>query len=197
MKIAIYSGSFNPIHNGHIAVAQAVLDDGYDEVWLVVSPQNPHKNDDVLWPFEERLKMVEMALTDKNDMKACDCENHLPRPSYTINTLEFLKETHPQHQFMLLIGGDNLIKFHLWKDYNRILESFGLIVYPRSSGEYHEMGNHPNIHTIKAPLLEISSTNIRQRLALNQSIHGLVSTEVENYILQKLKNDQSNSVFLV
>ncbi|MCL6103013.1 MAG: adenylyltransferase/cytidyltransferase family protein, partial [Bacteroidetes bacterium] len=91
MKIAIYSGSFNPIHNGHLAVAEAALADGFDEVWLVVSPHNPHKIETDLWSFEDRLKMVELALSKVSKVKVSDCENNLPRPSYTINTLEFLK----------------------------------------------------------------------------------------------------------
>ena len=133
MKIAVYSGSFNPVHNGHLSVARAALAEGFDEVWLVISPQNPHKNEEELWPFEDRLKMVEMAIKNHPQLKASDCENYLPRPSYTINTLKFLKEKFPRHQFRLLIGQDNLMKFHKWKDYQQIIDSFGLIVYPRSS----------------------------------------------------------------
>jgi nicotinate-nucleotide adenylyltransferase len=195
MKIAIYSGSFNPIHNGHLAVAEAALADGFDEVWLVVSPQNPHKNETDLWPFEERLKMVELALSNVPKVKVSDCENNLPRPSYTINTLDFLQKTYPQHQFKLLIGEDNLLKFHLWKDYRRIIDSFGLVIYPRSSDQKIFFEQHPNIQRIKAPLLQISSSDIRKRLAENQSVQGLVSTEVENYLLQKLKTDRSGSDF--
>lgn len=195
MKIAIYSGSFNPVHNGHLAVAEAALADGFDEVWLVVSPQNPHKNETDLWPFEERLKMVELALSKVPKVKVSDCENNLPRPSYTVNTLDFLQKTYPQHQFKLLIGEDNLLKFHLWKDYRRIIDSFGLVIYPRSSDQKIFFEQHPNIQRIKAPLLEISSSDIRKRLAESQSVQGLVSTEVEKYLLQKLKTDRSGSDF--
>lgn len=195
MKIAIYSGSYNPIHNGHIAVAEAALAEGSDEVWLVVSPQNPHKKEVELWPFEERLKMVELAVFDKANIKFSDCENSLPRPSYTINTLEYLQRDYPEHSFRLLIGGDNLLKFHLWKDYRKIIETFGLIVYPRYSNEIDRFDNHRNIQRIKAPLLDISSSEIRKRLMQNESVHGLVSTEVEKFILQKIKTDLSKSVF--
>lgn len=195
MKIAIYSGSFNPVHNGHLAVAEAALADGFDEVWLLVSPQNPHKNETDLWPFEERLKMVELALLNVPKVKVSDCENNLPRPSYTINTLDFLQKIYPQHQFKLLIGEDNLLKFHLWKDYRRIIDSFGLVIYPRSSDQKIFFEQHSNIQRIKAPLLEISSSDIRKRLAENQSVQGLVSTEVEKYLLQKLKTDRSGSDF--
>ena len=195
MKIAIYAGSFNPIHNGHLVVAEAALASGSDEVWLVVSPQNPHKKEDGLWPYEARLKMVELAVLDKAKMKASDCENNLPRPSYTIHTLEFLQKTYPQHQFSLLIGEDNLQKFHLWKAYRQIIESFGLIVYPRLSRQTDEFENHPNIRRIKAPLLDISSSEIRKRLSSNQPIRGLVPSEVERFILQNLKTDHPKSVF--
>ncbi len=195
MKIAIYSGSFNPIHNGHLAIAEAALAEGYDEVWLVVSPHNPHKKEVELWPFEDRMKMAELAIRNLSNVKVSDCENNLPRPSYTINTLRFLQNSYPQNQFRLLIGGDNMLTFHLWKSHRQIIESFGLVVYPRSGEDTDQFGNHPNIHRINAPLLDISSSGIRERLAENQSIHGLVSTEVENYILQKLRNDHSKSVF--
>jgi len=195
MKIAIYSGSFNPIHNGHLAVARAALAEGYDEVWMVVSPQNPHKNKEELWPFEERMKMVKLCLANEEHIKVSDCENTLPRPSYTINTLEYLSKQHPEHRFSLLIGGDNLQKFHLWKDYQKIIDSFGLIVYPRASGQANHFGNQPNIHIISAPLLNISSSDIKKLLTENQSIHGLVSTEVEKFILQKLRTTRSEPEF--
>jgi nicotinate-nucleotide adenylyltransferase len=134
--------------------------------------------------------MVGLAVKNSPRLKTCDCEKSLPRPSFTINTLEFLRKSFPKNQFRLLIGGDNLQTFHLWKSHELIIESFGLIVYPRSAGDTDELGNHPNIQRIQAPLLDISSSEIRKRLSENRSIHGLVSTEVENYIFQNLKNDR-------
>jgi nicotinate-nucleotide adenylyltransferase len=195
MKIALYSGSFNPIHNGHIAVAEAALANGFDEVWLVVSPQNPHKNEEELWAFETRLKMVELAIANHPGLKASDCENFLPRPSYTINTLKYLQKNHPSYSFRLLIGGDNLLKFQSWKEHQRIVDEFGLIVYPRSGSSFNFYAHHPNVSSISAPLLNISSSEIRKRLGKNESVSGLVSTEVEKFILQNIKNDRSNSVF--
>ncbi len=195
MKIALYSGSFNPIHNGHIAVAEAALANGFDEVWLVVSPQNPYKNKDELWPFETRLKMVQLAIANYPGLKASDCENFLPRPSYTINTLEFLQKRHPSYSFRLLIGGDNLLKFQGWKEHQRIVDEFGLIIYPRSGSSANPYEHHPNVTSITAPLLNISSSEIRKRLEKNEPLSGLVSTEVEKFILQNIKNDRSNSVF--
>jgi len=195
MKIAIYSGSFNPIHNGHIAIANAVMDKGFDEVWMILSPQNPHKKEEELWPFEMRLKLVELAVQNLPRIKVSDCENNLPRPSYTINTLLFLQKNWPQHQFSLLIGGDNLLKFRHWKDYQRIIDLFGLVVYPRSSKMENPFPDHPNIIQIKAPLLEISSSEIRERLAEHKPVSGLVPEAVEKFLLQKHKTDLPKSVF--
>lgn len=187
MKIAVYSGSFNPVHNGHLAVANATLAVGFDEVWMVISPQNPHKNEEELWPFEDRLKMVELAILNHPQLKASDCENYLPRPSYSIHTLKYLKKNYPQHQFRLLIGEDNLLNFYQWKDYQQIIGTFGLIVYPRESGPVHPFEHSPDIFRISAPMLNFSSSEIRKRVAENKSVSGLVPTEVEDYIFQNLK----------
>ncbi len=195
MKIAVYSGSFNPIHNGHLAVAKASLEVGYNEVWMVISPQNPHKNEEELWPFEDRLKMVELAVLNQPQLKASECENYLPRPSYTIHTLKYLKKSYPQHQFRLLIGEDNLQNFRLWKDYLQIIRTFGLIVYPRNSAPVHPFEPSPNICYIKAPLLSISSSEIRSRLNENQSVRGLVPAEVEQYLIQNFITSPSKSDF--
>lgn len=195
MQIAVYSGSFNPVHNGHIAVAKAALTQGIDEVWLIVSPQNPHKKEGDLWPFDLRIKLAELAVTDLPWIKISDCENFLPLPSYTINTLEYLRDTYPSNQFRLLVGEDNLVRFHLWKDYQRILDFFGLIIYPRSTGQKKKLLNFPNSVRIKAPYLDVSSTEIRKRLSDNNSIHDLVPHPVEKYILEKFKNPDQKSGF--
>ena len=195
MEVAVYSGSFNPVHNGHIAIAKAALKAGSDEVWLIVSPQNPHKKEKDLWPFEDRIKMAELAVTDQPLIKVSDCENLLPRPSYTINTLEFLQKSWPENKFRLLIGEDNLVKFHLWKDYRQILETFGLIIYPRSSQLVRPTEYDQFIYKMKAPLLDVSSSEIRKRLSDNASIHNLVPPAVEKYILEKFRKGDPESVF--
>lgn len=195
MKIAIYSGSFNPVHNGHIAIAEAALDGGFDEVWMVVSPHNPHKKEEELWPYERRFKLVELAVQNLPHIKVSDCENKLPRPSYTIRTLEFLQKNWPQHQFSLLIGGDNLQKFHRWKEHQKILDSFGLVVYPRAEATENPLEKHPNVCTIEAPLLEISSSEIRRKLSENKSVSGLVPAEVEKFLLQNLPAGHNASAF--
>jgi nicotinate-nucleotide adenylyltransferase len=195
MQIAVYSGSFNPVHNGHVAIANAALNEGFDEVWLIVSPQNPHKKEKDLWPFEDRIKMAELAVKDLQRIKVSDCENLLPRPSYTINTLEFLQKSWAGNSFRLLIGEDNLVKFHFWKDYKRILENFGLIVYPRSSQPASTIEYARYAHRMKAPLLEVSSSDIRKRLSNHDSIHNLVPPAVEAYILEKFGKGDPESGF--
>ncbi len=186
MKIAIYSGSFNPIHNGHLAIAREALKAGIDELWFVVSPHNPLKNDSDLWPEADRLAMVRLALEGESCMKASDYEFHLPRPSYTIDTLDRLKNDFPQHKFILLIGGDNLANFHKWKNYERIIEEYGLIVYPRP-GHHSHFENHPNVRLIQAPLLDISSTEIRRRLQNQEAIDQMVPVKAAQYLYRMKK----------
>ena len=184
MNITLYFGSFNPIHNGHLAVAQKVLDEKLsDELWLVVSPQNPLKEEEALWPEADRLAMVRLAIEGKPGIKASDYEFHLPRPSYTYQTLIRLKQDFPQHSFNVLIGGDNLEAFDHWRDHRKILDEFGLIVYPRPGYENEELANHPNVTLLDAPLLDISSTEIRERLNNGLTLDPLVPKRVADYIL--------------
>jgi nicotinate-nucleotide adenylyltransferase len=186
MKITLYFGSFNPIHNGHLSIAQKVLQEKLsDELWLVVSPQNPLKEEETLWPEEDRLAMVKLAIEGKEGFKASDYEFHLPRPSYTYQTLLRLKQDFPQHTFKLLIGGDNLEAFDHWRDHLKILNEFGLIVYPRPGYKNEELIHHPNVTLLDAPLLDISSTEIRERLNQGLSLVPLVPQKVANYIQTK------------
>lgn len=169
-RIAIFGGSFNPIHNGHIALAQAVLEQcRVDEVWLMVSPQNPLKLGDAdLLDDNLRLDMAQKALEGIDGIKACDYEFHLPKPSYTWNTLQHLSADYPDHTFILLLGGDNWAHFQRWRHWQDILWHHDIIVYPRD--------NHPG--TINVPLLDISSTNIRRRVRAGESIKGLVPDSI-------------------
>ena len=176
-KVAIFGGSFNPIHTGHIALAQAVQQQcGLDEVWLMVSPQNPLKrNDTDLLDDSLRFEMAQKALEGVEGVKACDYEFHLPKPSYTWNTLQNLTKDYPDYTFTLLIGGDNWAHFQRWRHWKDILWHHDVIVYPRD--EYQG--------TISVPLLNVSSTEIRKRVRAGQSISGLVPacivSDVENY----------------
>ena len=169
-RIAIFGGSFNPIHNGHIALAQAVLEQcRVDEVWLMVSPQNPLKLGDAdLLDDNLRLDMAQKALEGIDGIKACDYEFHLPKPSYTWNTLQHLSADYPDHTFILLLGGDNWAHFQRWRHWQDILWHHDIIVYPRD--------NHPG--TINVPLLDISSTDIRRRVKAGESIEGLVPDSI-------------------
>ena len=176
-KVAIFGGSFNPIHTGHIALAQAVQQQcGLDEVWLMVSPQNPLKRNDAdLLDDSLRFEMAQKALEGVEGVKACDYEFHLPKPSYTWNTLQHLTKDYPDYTFTLLIGGDNWAHFQRWRHWKDILWHYDVIVYPRD--EYQG--------TISVPLLNVSSTEIRKRVRAGQSISGLVPacivSDVENY----------------
>lgn len=169
-RFCIFGGSFNPIHNGHIALAQAVLEQcRVDEVWLMVSPQNPLKLGDAdLLDDNLRLEMAQKALEGIDGIKACDYEFHLPKPSYTWNTLQHLSADYPDHTFILLLGGDNWAHFQRWHHWQDILWHHDIIVYPRD--------NHPG--TINVPLLDISSTDIRRRVRAGESIKGLVPDSI-------------------
>ena len=166
MTIGIFGGSFNPIHNGHIALAQAVLKQcGLDEVWLMVSPQNPLKrNDSDLLDDSLRYEMAKRALEGVEGIRACDYEFHLPKPSYTWNTLQHLSKDYPADTFVLLIGGDNWARFERWRHWQDILWHHDVIVYPRDE--------HPG--TIDVPLLNVSSTEIREKVRAGESIEGMV-----------------------
>ena len=165
IKTAIFGGSFNPIHQGHIALAKAVLEQcRLDEVWLMVSPQNPLKQDCNLLADELRLQMAQKALVGVRGVKAVDYEFRLPRPSYTWNTLQHLSADYPDRTFILLIGGDNWAHFERWRNWKDILRNYDVIVYPR--------GN--DIGTIDVPLFHVSSTEIRKRVKAGESIEGLV-----------------------
>ena len=182
MKIAIFSGSFNPIHNGHLAIAREVLNKAIaGEVWFLVSPQNPLKRGTDLIPEQQRLIMVQLAIENEPGMKASDFEFNLPRPSYTIRTLEKLKSDNPQHQFSLLIGGDNLDILHKWVEYKRIIDEFGLIVYPRPGFQIQANLNYQNTVTLSAPLIDCSATEIRERVRSGMSIADMVPEKVALY----------------
>ena len=185
MRIAIFSGSFNPIHNGHLAIAREVLAQGAtDELWFLVSPQNPFKKDLDLLPETDRLMMVKLAIENEKGMKASDFEFHLTRPTYTIHTLEKLRENYPEHQFRLLIGGDNLAVFHKWFEYKRIIDEFGLIVYPRPEFDTESLPVFPNTTIISAPLIDLSATEIRKKLVKGESITDMVPEKVAMFLKQ-------------
>lgn len=185
MRIGLYCGSFNPIHTGHLIVANVILSQGLvDEIWFVVSPQNPLKDPLVLAPVAHRLKMVELALKDSSTIKPCDIELRLPLPSYTVNTLKELSKKHPLDQFSLILGSDALQKFDQWKDSDYILAHYRLILYARPGSNVDAWMSHPSIMHCSGPSLDISSTWIRNEIKENHSIKYAVPQAVETYILQ-------------
>jgi nicotinate-nucleotide adenylyltransferase len=186
MNVGLYFGSFNPIHVGHLIIAQAVLEmSDQDEIWFVVSPQNPMKRSKGLLHEFDRLDMVRLAIADNDRFKASDIEFHMPKPGYTIDTMAYLREKNPTHQFKLIIGGDNLSIFPKWKNSRKIIDDFGLIVYPRPGEQKNELSDHPNIKFAEAPLLDISATFIRKCIKSNRSIKYLVPEKVAEYIYDK------------
>ena len=162
-KIGIYSGSFNPIHHGHVMLANYLVEfSDLDELWFVVSPQNPLKKKDELLDDAERLKMVQLAVGDDPRFRVSDIEMHLPRPSYTINTLTALSEQYPDCQFVFICGMDSLQSLHHWREYQKILDNYELLVFPREGYDGGDLINNPSVTVLKTPILEISSTFIRQ-----------------------------------
>lgn len=191
MKIGLFFGSFNPIHVGHLIVANTMAtNSNLDQVWFVVSPQNPFKKAKSLLHEFDRLDMVERAIADNSRLKATDVEFSMPRPSYTIDTLRKLQEKHPNHTFTLIMGEDNLEQFANWKAYEEILTDFGLYVYPRPArpgtlSQPSPFLTHPNVRVVHSPLLDISATFIRDAIRANRSIRYMVPEVVEQMIERK------------
>jgi nicotinate-nucleotide adenylyltransferase len=187
MRTCLFGGSFNPIHLGHTALARQLLDLGLaDEVWLMVSPQNPLKSRDVLLPDVQRLQMVCLAVASEPGIRVCDYEFLMPRPSYMYYTLQSLQRSYPQREFSLLIGGDNWLHFDCWYHYTDILSDHTIYVYPRSTFSIDETLLPSTVHVLHCPLLDISSTDIRQRICAHQSLGGLVHPSVEKYIKENV-----------
>lgn len=180
MKIGIFGGSFNPIHNGHIALARQLLQlAGLDEVWLMVSPQNPLKQQASLLDDHMRYQLACLALHGESGVKASDYEMHLPKPSYTWNTLQQLQQDYPDHEFVLLIGGDNWQLFPHWYRSQDICRHYRIVVYPRRGSFIDTAQLPPNVTMVDTPMIDISSTLIRQRVAEGLSIDGLVPRHIE------------------
>lgn len=180
MNIGLFFGSFNPIHTGHLIIANYMLDYTLlEEIWFVVSPQNPFKVNESLLNETKRLQLVQNAIAGRSDFKAIDIEFKLSKPSYTTDTLNALRKQHPEHVFTLIIGGDNLQSFHQWKDYNEILQFHEVFVYARTGiVEIPLLINHPKIKLFEVPLLNISSTYIRESIKTGKSIKYLVPDSV-------------------
>ena len=183
MKTGLFFGSFNPIHNGHMLLANYMLSfTDLERLWFVVSPHNPLKEKSSLLANNHRLELVKLAIGVNNKMKASNIEFKLTQPSYTVNTLAHLQEKFPQNTFVLIMGSDNLQSFHKWKNYEHILEHYELYVYPRPGFDGGELRNHKNVKFIDAPLGEISSTFIRNAIKNKKDVRYFMPESVFTYL---------------
>ena len=185
-QIGLFFGSFNPIHIGHIILANHILEfSNLDEIWLVVTPHNPFKEKKTLLNDQNRLYMVELALKNYPNMKASNIEFSLPQPSYTIDTLAYLKERHPSYTFSLIMGEDNLSGLQKWKNADILIAHYPIYVYPRltettSAGK--KLLELPTIQKIDAPIIELSATQIRNMIKENKNIRPMLPPEVFDYL---------------
>ena len=186
MNIGLYFGTFNPIHVGHLAIANHMVEfSDLDEIWMVVTPHNPFKKKSSLLADNHRLQLVQIATDEYPKLKASNIEFKLPQPNYTVNTLAYISEKYPEHIFNLIMGEDNLASFHKWKNYEVILENHDVYVYPRihtNSISKTQFDTHKKVHKIDAPIMEISSTFIRKGLANKKNMRALLPCKVWQYI---------------
>ncbi|MGB3608172.1 MAG: nicotinate (nicotinamide) nucleotide adenylyltransferase [Psychroserpens sp.] len=185
MKIGLYFGTFNPIHVGHLTIANHLAEySDLDKIWFVVTPHSPFKKKSSLLDNRQRYDMVHRATEDYFKLEPSDIEFNLPQPNYTINTLTYLQEKHPDHEFALIMGEDNLKSFHKWKNYELILEHHEIYVYPRISEGAMEtqFKDHPKIHKVDAPIMELSSTFIRHSIKAGKNVRPMLPEHVWAYM---------------
>lgn len=183
MRVGLFFGSFNPIHTGHMVLANYMTSfTDLDQVWFVVSPHNPLKEKSSLLDQNQRLHMVNLAIGEHPKLKSNNIEFSLPQPSYTINTLVHLKEKYPMHDFALIMGADNLQTFHKWKNYEEILKHYQIYVYPRPGFDGGQLKDHPSVVLTKAPIMDISSTFIRQAIKDKKDVAFFMPPAVWQYV---------------
>lgn len=182
-KTGLYFGSFNPIHHGHIMLANYLVEfSDLDTLWFVVSPQNPLKKKTDLLDDEERLQMVRLAIGEDPRFDVSDVEFSLPQPSFTINTLTALSLKHPDIQFVVICGMDSLEDFHRWKDYERILTEYKLLVFPRRGYHGGRFVTHPSVTVLETPIIEISSTFIRRCIREGRDVRHFIPEKAFDYL---------------
>ncbi len=185
-KVGLFFGSFNPIHVGHLIIANHLVEHTeLDEVWFVVSPQNPDKQKASMLEDDHRMALVRLAIEDNPKFKASNVEFDLPKPSYTIRTLVELSEQHPSFEFALIMGEDNLRSLHKWKSHQEIVQNHHVYVYPRINQEKKPEGiyaNHPSITYVDAPVMKISASHIRKCIKDSKSVEYMLTEPVYQYV---------------
>ncbi len=182
-KTALFFGSFNPVHNGHLMLANYLVEyGGLDDLWFVVSPHNPFKDKETLLEDRQRLRMLELAVEGDERFEVSDIEFYMPKPSYTIDTLVRLSERYPNNEFYLVCGLDNLKRFPKWKNADVILRDYHILVYPRKGFDGGEMLQHPHVHLLDAPEIEVSSTFIRNAISEGRDVRYFMPEKVYKYI---------------
>ncbi len=185
MKVGLYFGTFNPIHVGHLTIANHMAEySDLDQVWFVVTPHSPFKKKNSLLDDHQRLEMVYRATKDYQKLKESNIEFGLPQPNYTVNTLAHLEEKYPEYEFALIMGEDNLKSFHKWKNFDIILARYSIYVYPRiSEGKVEtRFDDQPNIKRVKAPIMELSSTFIRKSIKEGKNVRPMLPEHVWQYL---------------
>ena len=183
MKIGLFFGSFNPIHIGHLIIANFMANHtDLRQVWLVVSPHNPLKEKSDLINMYDRLEMAKLATEEASNIRVSDVELKLPQPSYTIDTLTYLHEKYPEHEFSLIMGSDNLVSLKKWKNYELILRDYHIHIYPRPGFEDHDFKDHPAISITKTPMMELSATFIRKAVKEGKNVQYFVPDKVLKFI---------------
>ncbi|MBR9913413.1 MAG: nicotinate-nucleotide adenylyltransferase [Algicola sp.] len=185
MNIGLYFGTFNPIHVGHLTIANHMAEySDLEKIWFVVTPQSPFKKKSSLLDNRQRYEMVYRATADYPKLEPSDIEFNLQQPNYTIHTLTYLQEKYPEHQFSLIMGEDNLKSFHKWKNYELILEQHHIYVYPRISEGHIEtqFNNHKKVHFVNAPIMELSSTFIRNAIKHGKNVRPMLPEHVWSYL---------------
>lgn len=183
LKIGLYFGTFNPIHIGHMAIANYLVEyTSIDQLWFVVSPQNPHKKKQKLLNDYHRLEMVHRAVGEDSRFRVSNIEFNLPKPSYTIDTLSYLNDQFPDHHFKIIMGSDNLEKFHKWKNYEEIFKNYGIIVYPRPGFEPSKYELPSTTEIARAPQMEISSTFIRKAIREGKDVRHFLPQKAWEYL---------------
>lgn len=185
MKVGLYFGTFNPIHVGHLIIANHMVEfSDLDEVWFVVTPQSPHKKKQSLLDNHHRYELVYIAVEDYPKLRPSNIEFNLPQPNYTVHTLAHISEKYPNKEFSLIMGEDNLKTFHKWKNFETIVEHHNIYVYPRIGGGKvkNQFRDHPKVHRIDAPVIQISATHIRDSIKQQKNVQALLPKEVWKYL---------------